>query len=146
MAPLEDRRRPAALNLGPSRQSSTGSSSTSSLKPPRTPRFAEATTVYSPVEERNLPFGRDNRSQSDRAQPADVGFGYINDDTSREPGNVPMTPKTPLKSAMRIPGTPARKIENPLSPTFREEDILDKREKDTEKEQGRDLVGHSMIE
>ena len=48
--------------------------------------------------------------------------------------------KSPLKSAMRVPGTPARKIENPLSPTFREEDILEKREKMTEAEQAKDLV------
>lgn len=54
-----------------------------------------------------------------------------------------MTPKTPLKSAMRVPGTPARKFENPLSPTFREEDILDQREKHTEKEQAKDLVSFS---
>jgi hypothetical protein len=53
-----------------------------------------------------------------------------------------MTPRSPLKSAMRVPGTPARKIvENPLSPTFREEDILEKREQATEKEQAKDLVG-----
>lgn len=50
-----------------------------------------------------------------------------------------MTPKTPLKSALRVPGTPARRFDNPLSPTFREEEILDKREKDTEKEQSKDL-------
>lgn len=54
-----------------------------------------------------------------------------------------MTPKTPLKSAMRVPGTPARKFENPLSPTFREEDVLDQREKHTEKEQAKDLVSSS---
>ncbi|KAI2640617.1 hypothetical protein GGS26DRAFT_586621 [Hypomontagnella submonticulosa] len=137
MAPQEGRR-PPALKLAPSRSSSTGSSSTSSLKPPRTPRFAEATTVYSPVEERSMPFGRDG-SQVAQAQPADVGFGYINDDSSREPVNMPMTPKSPLKSAMKVPGTPGRKFENPLSPTFMEEEILEKREKDTEKEQVRDL-------
>lgn len=51
-----------------------------------------------------------------------------------------MTPRSPLKSAMRVPGTPARKFENPLSPTFREEDVLEKREKDTEKEQAKDLT------
>ncbi|KAI0842184.1 hypothetical protein F5Y06DRAFT_170210 [Hypoxylon sp. FL0890] len=133
MAPQDDRRRPAALKLGPSRSSSSGSSSTASLKPPRTPRFAEATTVYSPVEDRSMPFGRD-----EKAQPADVGFGYINDG-SNEPANVPMTPKSPLKSAMKVPGTPGRRFDNPLSPTFREEEILEKREKDTDKEQKRDL-------
>ncbi|KAL7629243.1 hypothetical protein AAE478_000763 [Parahypoxylon ruwenzoriense] len=140
MAPQDDRRRPAALNLAPSRSSSTGSSSTtSSLKPPRTPRFAEATSVHSPVDQRSMPFGRDERSQMAQAQPADVGFGYIGGESNGESVNMPMTPKSPLKSAMKVPGTPARKFDNPLSPTFREEDILEKREKDTEKEQERDL-------
>lgn len=50
-----------------------------------------------------------------------------------------MTPKTPLKSAMKVPGTPARKFDNPLSPTFREEDVLEKREFATDKEQAKDL-------
>ncbi|ORY62336.1 uncharacterized protein BCR38DRAFT_346309 [Pseudomassariella vexata] len=141
MSPLDERRRPSALNLTPSRSSSAGSTSTSSsLKPPRTPRFAEATTVYSPVEGRG-PFA-DERSEMAHSQPADVGFGYIgnNEGSNRESVNMPMTPKSPLKSAMRVPGTPARKFENPMSPTFREEDILDKREKATEKEQEKDLT------
>ncbi|KAI1485943.1 hypothetical protein F5X96DRAFT_682410 [Biscogniauxia mediterranea] len=140
MAPQDDKRRPAALTLTSSRTSSEGSfTTTSSLKAPRTPRFAEATTIHSPIEERSNSFGRDERSQMAQAQPADVGFGYINDDTHTQSVNMPMTPKTPLKSAMKVPGTPARKFENPLSPTFREEDILEKREQDTEKEQARDL-------
>lgn len=50
-----------------------------------------------------------------------------------------MSPRT-LKSAMKVPGTPARKLDNPLSPTFREEDLLEKREARTDKEQARDLV------
>lgn len=144
MASHDEKRRPAALNLTPSRSSSTNGSysSTSSLKPPRTPRFAEATTVYSPIEPQNSnPFlGRDENQDNTQAQPADVGFGYINDDTRTQTVNVPMTPKTPLKSAMRVPGTPGRKLENPLSPTFREEDILEAREKDTEAAQKRDVV------
>lgn len=53
-----------------------------------------------------------------------------------------MSPRT-LKSAMKVPGTPARKIENPLSPTFREEDLYEKRESKTEKEQARDLVSNA---
>jgi hypothetical protein len=71
-----------------------------------------------------------------QAQPGDIGFGYIN---NRESVAVPMTPKTPLKSAMKVPGTPARKFDNPLSPTFREEDMLEKQESATDKEQARDL-------
>lgn len=39
-----------------------------------------------------------------------------------------------------MPGTPGRKIDNPLSPTFREEQILEKHEGSTEKEQAKDLV------
>jgi hypothetical protein len=52
---------------------------------------------------------------------------------------------------MKVPGTPGRKFENPMSPTFREEDILEKREKDTEQQQAKDLVsimhpGHNIRE
>lgn len=54
---------------------------------------------------------------------------------------MPMTPRSPLKSAMRVPGTPARAFNNPLSPTFREEEMLEKREGMTEKQQAADLVG-----
>ncbi|KAI0143590.1 hypothetical protein GGR57DRAFT_343362 [Xylariaceae sp. FL1272] len=142
MAPQDDKRRPQALNLTPSRSSSSdgSSTSTSSLKPPRTPRFAEATTIHSPIEPQNQPFGgRDGNSRVAQAQPADVGFGYINNDTREQVVNMPMTPKSPLKSAMRVPGTPARKLENPLSPTFREEDILESKERDTEAAQKKDV-------
>ncbi|KAK6226948.1 hypothetical protein QIS74_00503 [Colletotrichum tabaci] len=140
-SPQEDKRRPAALNLAPTRSASTDSSSSeSSLKPPRTPRFAEATSVHSPVEGTRSPFADPVRSEVPQSQPGDIGFGYINNSSShRESVAVPMTPRSPLKSAMRVPGTPARKIENPLSPTFREEDILEKREEATDKEQARDL-------
>lgn len=40
---------------------------------------------------------------------------------------------------MRVPGIPGRKIDNPLSPTFREEQILEKQEEETEKEQVKDI-------
>lgn len=49
-----------------------------------------------------------------------------------------MTPKSPLKSALRSPGVP-RKMDYPLSPTFREEEMLEKREAKTDKQQQRDL-------
>ncbi|SPO00817.1 uncharacterized protein DNG_03565 [Cephalotrichum gorgonifer] len=142
MAPSDEKRRPAALDfkldLTPSRSRSTdSSSSTSSLKPPRTPRFVEATSVNSPVDGR-LPFAQptSNIPSGKKAQVADVGFGYINN--GPDSGAAPMSPRT-LKSAMKVPGTPARKLENPLSPTFREEDLYEKREAKTEKEQARDL-------
>jgi hypothetical protein len=79
------------------------------------------------------------------AQPSDIGFGYIND-PSRQAVEVPMTPASPLKSAMKVPGTPGRKIDNPLSPTFREEQILEKHEEMTEKEQARDLVRYNIYD
>jgi len=73
------------------------------------------------------------------SQPSDIGFGYIGNDASRHV-EIPITPASPLKSAMRAPGTPGRKIDNPLSPTFREEQVLEKHESMTEKEQAKDLV------
>jgi hypothetical protein len=56
-----------------------------------------------------------------------------------------MALKSPLKSAMKVPGTPARRFDNPLSPTFREADILEKREAGTDKEQARDLVSRVVL-
>jgi hypothetical protein len=50
-----------------------------------------------------------------------------------------MAPKSPLKSAMKVPGTPGRGLTNPLSPTFREEELLESREKATDKDQAKDL-------
>lgn len=72
----------------------------------------------------------------------DVGFGYIGDQERTTTVNVQMAPKSPLKSAMKVPGTPGRGLgnNNPLSPTFREEELLEKREGSTDKEQARDIV------
>jgi len=142
----DEKKRPLALNLTPARTmsassvSTTDSSSTSSslAKPPRTPRFAEATAVHSPVDPQKLPFSE--KSAFAQAQPGDVGFGYIGG--NRESVAMPMTPRSPLKSAMRVPGTPGRALMNPLSPTFREEQVLEDKEKQTEKEQAKDLVSH----
>ncbi|RKU40573.1 hypothetical protein DL546_001759 [Coniochaeta pulveracea] len=139
MAITEEKKRTLALNLTPARPvrtASTDSSSTSSsLKPPRTPRFAEDTAVHSPVEHRNMPFSE--KSEGPQAQVSDLGFGYIND--ARESAAMPASPRSPLKSAMRFPGSPRTMNGNLLSPTFREEQILDRREEVTEKEQARDL-------
>lgn len=138
MQASDEKRRPAALNLTPTRCGSSGSSSSdNSLKPPRTPRFAEATSVHSPIDGRS-PFADPEKSHVPQAQPGDIGFGYIGN--NRESVTVPMTPRSPLKSALRVPGTPGRHLQNPLSPTFREEDILEKREQATDKEQARDVV------
>jgi hypothetical protein len=124
----------------------SSSSSDSSLKPPRTPRFAEATTVNSPIEPSKnsiSPFadppGTKTQSYMAQAQPSDIGFGYISQNDPSRQVEVPITPASPLKSALKVPGTPGRRIDNPLSPTFREEQILEKHEEMTEKEQARDL-------
>jgi hypothetical protein len=145
---LDEKKRPMALNLAPVRTmsassvSTTDSTSTSSslAKPPRTPRFAEDTAVHSPIDPQRLPFSE--KTQFAHAQPGDVGFGYIGNGANRESVAMPMTPRSPLKSAMKVPGTPGRGLMNPLSPTFREEQLLETREKSTEKEQVKDLVSH----
>lgn len=66
-----------------------------------------------------------------------MGFGYINDGSRAV--EVPATPASPLKSALRVPGTPGRVL-SPMSATFREEQVLEKQEAATEKEQAKDLV------
>ena len=90
-----------------------------------------------------------------QGQPADVGFGYMNHHESVEMPNTdqndydvttPKTPlKSPLKSAMKMPGAPPRDVgKNILSPTFQnpadQEEYLEKREKHTDKQQARDIV------
>ncbi|RFU35179.1 hypothetical protein B7463_g1127, partial [Scytalidium lignicola] len=132
-------------------QESSRSSSESSIKIPRTPRFAEATTVHSPIEPSESgrsPFADPPEAKTQyhmpQAQPSDIGFGYISqNDPSRNsqgvPVEIPITPASPLKSAMKVPGTPGRRMENLLSPTFREEQVLEKHEKMTDKEQAKDL-------
>lgn len=124
------------------RTRSSSSSSDSSLKQPRTPRFAEATSVYSPIDKvspfADPPVQGKTTSVMAQAQPSDIGFGYIAQND--EHVEVPMTPASPLKSAMKMPGATSRWVENPLSPTFREEQVLEKKEQLTEKEQAKDLV------
>ena len=74
-------------------------------------------------------------------QPSDVGFGYMADNRASKHASfaeVPMTPNSPLKSALKVPGTPGRL--NPLSPTFQEEQVLEKSEEHTEKRNAKDLV------
>jgi len=143
MSNNHDEKRPTPLTR---ERTSSSSSSDTSLKVPRTPRFAEATSVYSPIEpneDHRSPFADppSERTQSymAQAQPSDVGFGYISSNDPSQHVEIPITPASPLKSAMRAPGTPGRKIDNPLSPTFREEQVLEKHEEMTEKEQAKDL-------
>ncbi|CAK7562196.1 MAG: hypothetical protein SEPTF4163_000031 [Sporothrix epigloea] len=123
--PADEKKRPPSLQL--SSRASSSDSSTESLKQPRTARFTEAAADFHiKMPPANL----------DYSQPSYVGFGYIN---RGEADNIPMALRSPLKSAMKVPGTPGRRFDNPLSPTFREEQILEKHESLTEKEQARDL-------
>ncbi|KAJ4301033.1 hypothetical protein N0V90_003123 [Kalmusia sp. IMI 367209] len=115
-----------------------------SVKTPRTARFAEATSVYSPIDPpQRSPFEYPTNHYKPQAQISDVGFGYVQPIEMEETDRKylpPPTPKTPLRSALKSPGAPPRTTETMiLSPTFREEQILEKREVSTEKEQAQDL-------
>lgn len=140
-----------------SRTDSDTSSSNQSIRTPRTARFAEATSVNSPVagpsESGRSPFADPPTAMTDaRGQPSDVGFGYMADNDAQNHASFPVAqeatyrsnpdgPASPLKSALKAPGTPARTL-NPLSPTFREEQVLEKHEASTEKQNAKDLVCH----
>lgn len=122
------------------------SSSTVSLKTPRTARFAEATSVHSPVtspNESRSPFADPRRMEEAEPKPSDVGFGYISNETVEQHATMKFDPNgpagAPLKSALKTPGTPGRLL-NPLSPTFREEQVLEKEEQKTDVSQAKDLV------
>lgn len=84
------------------------------------------------------------------AQPqvSDVGFGYVGN--KHESVEMPDTDnndypalRSPLKSAMKTPGAPPRDMGNILSPTFKEEEALEKQQVLTDKEQARDVVSLS---
>lgn len=126
------------------KRSSKDSLAPPSLKSPRTARFAEATSVYSPIDARSPFADPPTNHYRPQAQVSDVGFGYVQSVEMEETDKKylpPPTPMTPLKSALKSPGAPPRTAETMiLSPTFREEQVLEKREEMTEKEQAKDLV------
>jgi hypothetical protein len=76
-------------------------------------------------------------------KPSDVGFGYISNETVEQYATAKSDSNSQasatLKSALKTPGTPARLLD-PRSPTFREEQILEKEEQKTEISQAKDLV------
>ena len=125
------------------RSRNSSSSSSASLKTPRTARFAEATSVHSPINKTETGRSPFADPPENGPKPSDVGFGYIgNNGTPVEQeatirSNGPLSP--PLKSALKTPGTPGRML-NPLSPTFREEQVLEKEEEKTEVRNAQDLV------
>ncbi len=123
------------------------------LRTPRTARFAEATSVHSPVDGPRSPLDFPTNHYKPQPQVADLGFGYMQSVEMEETDRrylPPPTPKTPLKSALKSPGAPPRTpggAMSILSPTFQEEQNLEKQEALTEKEQAADLVciQHSCI-
>lgn len=160
--PSEEKKRPQVTTRS---RTSSNSSTTTSLKTPRTARFAEATSVNSPIgptETGRSPFEDPpmmTNHYHPQPQPSDVGFGYMSEnDASRHatyPGMPleeesstrympPPTPGSPLKSALKVPGTPGRMM-NPLSPTFQEEQVLEKQEEKTDKRQAKDLVSRLLV-
>ncbi|MCJ1319207.1 hypothetical protein MMC15_004542 [Xylographa vitiligo] len=128
------------------RPRTSSSSSTLSIKTPRTARFAEATSVNSPIgptlNSRNpfagLPIITTHLAP--QPQPSDIGFGYMSqsDRLKHTSIEVPLTPRSPMKSALKPPGTPGRFLD-PRSPTFQEEVVLEKEELKTEKQNAADL-------
>lgn len=123
--------------------------------PPKTARFGEATTINTPGDSAGASVSDPSAMSQSQSGPAlnapnvsDVGFGYVADNNSSNYASFPqqphtavvngLQPATPLKSALKTPGT--ARTANPLSPTFREEQILEIHEKDTEKENAKDVV------
>ncbi|KAG5291305.1 MARVEL domain-containing protein [Histoplasma capsulatum G186AR] len=116
------------------------------LKSPRTARFAEVTTFHSPIDPPGKSPFADPPSMSQtnqQTQVSDLGFGYMADNQPDHVTEQPQTaagrnpPNSPLKSALKSPGAPARSVL--LSPTFREEQILEHHERDTEKANAKDV-------
>ncbi|KAI1975902.1 hypothetical protein LOZ53_003698 [Ophidiomyces ophidiicola] len=126
----------------------SGNANPPTIDCPRTARFTEATSVDSPMEPSSRsPFANPPvpAGSSSTAKVSDLGFGYVADNQPSNHATAPQDaglqsnpPNSPLKSAMKTPGTPGRLV-NPLSPTFKEEQILDHHEKKAEKENAQDV-------
>ena len=131
------------------RSRNSSSSSNASLKTPRTARFAEATTVYSPVGPTMTGRSPFADPPEHAGKPSDVGFGYVMDNDAAMHASYPVKQEAtmyangpltaPLKSALKTPGTPGRML-NPLSPTFKEELKLAEVEEKTDEQNAKDLV------
>ncbi|KAJ5702850.1 hypothetical protein N7488_010398 [Penicillium malachiteum] len=110
-------------------------SNDASLKSPRTARFAEATTIYSPIE----PSGKSPFAETGKISQgvADTGFGYVSNNTPAQHADDANPPMSPWRADLKVPKS-AMTL-NPLSPTFREEYFLEKGEQHAEKENARDV-------
>ncbi|KAL1304909.1 hypothetical protein AAFC00_003826 [Neodothiora populina] len=146
-------------------RTSSGSSlnsSFSSLRTPRVARFAEATSIHSPIEPTSVQLPLQTFATNHYApqpQPADIGFGYVNEkhlsiemeetDNQRLPQGRPQTSgpsmpmmSPPLKSAMKTPGAPPKSSRSAFfgpETTRDEEEALEKEEALTEQQQAKDL-------
>lgn len=124
------------------RRSSEHSVNTKASRPAR---FAEATSVHSPVEPPRIPLPVPTNHYKPQPQVADIGFGYMQSVEMEETDRKylpPPAPMTPLKSAMKSPGAPPRTpggAASIMSPTFMQEQALEKREVKAEKEQANDM-------
>lgn len=115
---------------------SSSESSGASLKSPRTARFAEATTIYSPIEPSGKSPFADPAAQTTQGV-ADTGFGYVANNTPAQRADDSMPPMSPWRADLKVPKS-AMSL-NPMSPTFREEYFLEKGEQHAEKENARDV-------
>jgi len=155
--PSYSEKKPPSVTVNTGTRPRSASGDSTATKTPRTARFAEATAVCSPIEpsqkSRNPFADPPTNHYIPQPQPADVGFGYLHkishesvemeEETDRKylPPPTPATAmRSPLKSALKSPGAPPRDLNAIKSPTFKEEQILEKAEAATEKEQVRDLV------
>ena len=141
--PLDEKK--GVIATARSRSSSASSSSGKlSQRSPRVARFAEATSVNSPIDPpakgRNPFAGAPIATHYLRpqAQVADVGFGYMADDIKHSTVEVPMTPRTPMRSALKTPNTAGRVLD-PRSPTFKEEVKVEEEEVKTDKQNAKDM-------
>ena len=134
---------PVGAAAAPENRSNSVSPVSSLTTSPRAARFAEATSVQSPVEANGTsksPFADPSTQQ--KATPPDVsdfGFGYVNTSDPTQYAPHHQAPASPLKSPFKVPGTPGRTLD-PLSPTFKEEFYVEKHEQKADKENAKDVV------
>ncbi|TQS35149.1 hypothetical protein Golomagni_04439 [Golovinomyces magnicellulatus] len=116
-------------------------------KKARKPKFIESTAVHSPIEkspsDKSSTFGHPTQCSMAQIRPSDVGLTYL-EGSSRLSDDILVDMPHTLKKNMNLDeadthSTPTREVLKQLSPTFREEQTLQKCEKLTEKEQAKDL-------
>ncbi|KAJ5806229.1 uncharacterized protein N7503_003831 [Penicillium pulvis] len=127
---------PTGFTTTETQETRSSESSGASLKSPRTARFAEATTIYSPVESSSKSPFADTVEQAPLGV-ADTGFGYVSNNNPTQHADDSMPPMSPWRADLKVPKS--AKTLNPLSPTFREEYFLEKGEATAEKENARDV-------